>query len=345
MTVATFMGRFRVEILEFHEPDGPPVIALWTSVFGDVAPHNRPEMMIRCKLGVQRDLFFVALLDGRLVGTVMGGYDGHRGWIYCLAVDPEVRRRGIGTALLRHVEHALAARGCPKINLQVRATKAATVAFYEKHRYIVEERISMGKIVCVSAPEHGHDHSDRRETRRTTSPSAGEHGRDIGSPVTIRGAEPTDLDAITAIYNEAILTTTATFDTEPKTVSERLSWFQSHGERYPILVAEVDGAVVGWTSLSKWSERPAYDDTAETSFYVKDGHHGRGIGRALKGAIIEEARRLRFHSLIARVAEGSLESIHLNESFGFQHVGLLREVGRKFDRLLGVHIFQMILDR
>lgn len=164
------------------------------------------------------------------------------------------------------------------------------------------------------------------------------------SPARVRRAAPEDLPAIVDIYNEAIVTTTATFDTEPKTVPERRAWFESHGERHPILVAEADGAVVGWASLTRWSERPAYDDTAETSFYVKAEHRGRGIGRSLKDAIIQEARRLRFHTLIARVAGESDESHHLNESFGFEKVGTLREVGRKFGRLLDVHIFQKILD-
>ena len=80
-------------------------------------------------------------------GTVMGGYDGHRGWVYSLAVVPEVRRRGVGTALMRHVERELAVRGCPKVNLQVLASNAATVAFYEKLGYSVEERVSMGKLL------------------------------------------------------------------------------------------------------------------------------------------------------------------------------------------------------
>lgn len=153
-----------------------------------------------------------------------------------------------------------------------------------------------------------------------------------------------DVPAIADIYNEAVLTTTATFDTEPKSVAERTSWFQSHDERHPILVAEVNGEVVGWASLTRWSDRRAYDDTAETSFFVSSRYRGRGIGRRLKESIIEEARRLRFHSLIARVAEDSRESLHLNESLGFVHVGTLKEVGRKFGRLLSVHILQKMLD-
>src|SRR5262245_18149085 len=102
----------------------------------------------------------------------------------------------------------------------------------------------------------------------------------------IRRAELADVPAITDVYNEAILTTTATFDTEPKTVAVRTAWLESHDDRHPVLVAVVDGAVVGRTSLTRWSDRRAYDDTAETSFYVHSTHRGRGIGRKLKDAII-----------------------------------------------------------
>jgi L-amino acid N-acyltransferase len=163
-------------------------------------------------------------------------------------------------------------------------------------------------------------------------------------PVTIRRAEAADAPAIADIYNEAILTTTATFDTEPKSVEERTQWLHAHDDRHPVLVAVINDCVVGWASLSAWSDRCAYSDTAETSFYVHSAHRGRGIGRRLKEAIIEEARRLKYHTLIARIAEESQESIHLNELAGFVHVGTLKEVGRKFGRRLSVHIMQKMLD-
>ena len=159
----------------------------------------------------------------------------------------------------------------------------------------------------------------------------------------VRGAIPADLPAITRIYNEAIRTTTATFDTKPQTLKQRSSWFRKHGKSHPIIVAELHGEVVGWACLSPWSDRTAYDSTAETSFYVKSEFRGQGIGRQLKAGIVEKARRLGFHSLIARVAEGSDASLRINEAAGFRQVGILKEVGRKFGRLIDVHILQKML--
>jgi len=144
----------------------------------------------------------------------------------------------------------------------------------------------------------------------------------------IRRAELADAETITEIYNEAILATTATFDTEVKKVAERIEWLKLHDDRHPVRVALSENKIVGWSALSRWSERRAYDDTAETSFYVRSDFRGRGIGRKLKEATIEEARRLGFHTLIARVAEGSEESLHLNASMGFFLVGTLKEVGQ-----------------
>jgi phosphinothricin acetyltransferase len=163
------------------------------------------------------------------------------------------------------------------------------------------------------------------------------------SEVVIRRATVDDVPAITEIYNEAVLTTTATFDTEVRTVADRRAWFEAHDERHPVLVAEVDGRVAGFASLTRWSDRKAYDETAETSFYVCAASRGRGVGRKLKGAIIDEARRLEYHTLIARVAQESVESLHLNQAFGFVHVGTLKEVGCKFGKRLDVHVLQLML--
>jgi ribosomal protein S18 acetylase RimI-like enzyme len=124
------------------------VAALWRLVFPGAPVWNHPEIDIQRKLAVQRELFLVAVLDSEVVGTAMAGYDGHRGWVYYVAVSPRHRRRGIGTALMSSVEDRLAHLGCPKLNLQVRASNQEVVSFYEQLGYKVEQRVSMGKRLC-----------------------------------------------------------------------------------------------------------------------------------------------------------------------------------------------------
>ncbi len=158
--------------------------------------------------------------------------------------------------------------------------------------------------------------------------------------LTIRKAAMKDLAAITEIYNEAILKTVATFDTEPKTVEEQKPWFESHDSRHPILVAEQGNAVVGWASLSKWSDRCAYSDTAEISVYVKEEHRGKGTGKKLMREILDQGQKKGLHTVLGRIAESNEVSVRLHEAFGFEHVGTMREVGRKFGKLLDIHIMQ-----
>jgi phosphinothricin acetyltransferase len=159
----------------------------------------------------------------------------------------------------------------------------------------------------------------------------------------IRPAVSDDAPAITEIYNDAVLNTTATFDIEPKTTAERRAWLESHDQRHPVMVLEIEGEVVGWAALSPWSDRDAYEHTAEGSLYIHPDYRDRGCGRQLNAAITDLARHLGFHTLIAQVAGGSDASIHLCESFGYQHIGTMRQVGRKFGRFLDVHLFQLML--
>jgi L-amino acid N-acyltransferase YncA len=160
----------------------------------------------------------------------------------------------------------------------------------------------------------------------------------------IRKAEERDLPSITEIYNDAVLTTTATFDLEPKTVAERLPWFNAHGGRYSVLLAETDGIVLGWASLSRWSDRKAYDGTAELSLYVDKSFRGKGIGNSLMEAAIAAARVSDFHTILSRITEGNEASLALHAKFGFEETGRMREVGKKFGRYLDVQILQLMLD-
>ena len=129
----------------YEDRDERDVVSLWNEVFPDAPAWNDPASDIARKLAVGRDLFVVAEIDGQLVGTVMGGYDGHRAWVYYVVVSPRTRRRGVGAALMTEIEQRLTAAGAHKINLQVRAGNDGAVAFYRSLGYAVEDRVSMGK--------------------------------------------------------------------------------------------------------------------------------------------------------------------------------------------------------
>ncbi len=144
-----------IDIGPFAEADAAGVEALWREVFPHEPAHNVPAEIIACKLARQHELFLVARADEAVVGTVLAGYDGYRGWIYKMAVSPRHQRRGVGTALLRRAENLLADLGCPKINLQVRTTNEAVIAFYEKLGYRVEPLVSMGKRLPPAEPARG----------------------------------------------------------------------------------------------------------------------------------------------------------------------------------------------
>jgi ribosomal protein S18 acetylase RimI-like enzyme len=139
-------------VRRFVEADGAAVQDLWAQAFPDDPPRNAPVLAIARKLQVQPELFFVAALGDVLVGAVMAGYDGVRGWIYHLAVGAEWRRRGFATALVREAESALACLGCPKVNLQVRGNNAELVAFYRKLGFVVEDRVSLGRVLDARGP-------------------------------------------------------------------------------------------------------------------------------------------------------------------------------------------------
>jgi len=128
------------------------VIALWQTVFGYETAHNQPALVIDKKIAVGDQLFFVALSSNEVIGTVMAGYDGHRGWIYSVAVSPAHRRRGIGSQLVRVAERALADKGCMKVNLQIMEGNESVAAFYAALGFSIEKRVSMGKRLHENIP-------------------------------------------------------------------------------------------------------------------------------------------------------------------------------------------------
>ena len=133
-----------MKIRPFERNDEAAVVALWQEC-GLTRPWNDPHKDIARKLEVQPELFLVGELDGRVVASVMAGYDGHRGWVNYLAVEPKTRRLGLARKLMEHVERLLRERGCPKLNLQVRNTNAAALEFYRRIGYAQDDSVSLGK--------------------------------------------------------------------------------------------------------------------------------------------------------------------------------------------------------
>ena len=130
-------------IRKYIENDRGGLIRLWTETFPDDPPHNAPSKIIQAKILVD-DQIIVAADNARVIGACMAGYDGHRGWLYVVAVATDQRRRGIGKRIIEHAMNSLKELGCIKVNLQIRASNSEVKAFYESLGFAVEERISMG---------------------------------------------------------------------------------------------------------------------------------------------------------------------------------------------------------
>ncbi|MDX1810114.1 MAG: GNAT family acetyltransferase [Sulfurospirillaceae bacterium] len=133
-----------MHIDEFKLENTDEVIDLWSRC-GLLAPQNDPKKDIERKMKVDPDLFLVLKEEGKIIGSVMGGYEGHRGWINYLAVDPKSRRCGVARKLMTEVEQRLIKKGCPKINLQVRESNLEVLAFYDKIGYSTDKVVSLGK--------------------------------------------------------------------------------------------------------------------------------------------------------------------------------------------------------
>lgn len=163
--------------------------------------------------------------------------------------------------------------------------------------------------------------------------------------MTIRPATRADCPGILAIYNDAVLTTTATYDYEPRTLEHRQAWFDDH-ERggFAVFVAEDEqGRIVGWSALNRYHDRPGYRFTSENSVYIAADSRGKGLGKLLLAPLIDAARAKGLHAIIAAIDATNEASVRLHARFGFVTVGQFKQVGYKFDRWLDVTYMELLL--
>lgn len=159
----------------------------------------------------------------------------------------------------------------------------------------------------------------------------------------IRLATVADVDAINAIYNQYVLTSPCTFHMEPVSFEQRSEWLSNRTGRHPVIVIE-ENEVMGWASLSHYRERPAYQNTAESSVYIHKDHHRKGLGRLLMIDLLTRAKANGFHTILAGATASQSASIQLHESLGFTKVAHFKEVGHKFGEWHDVIFLQLMLD-
>lgn len=163
----------------------------------------------------------------------------------------------------------------------------------------------------------------------------------MNPPARIRPATAADAEAIRAIYNHAVAHTTASLDTEPRSADTQALWMERHAfDPYPAFVADVAGTVAGWASLSPYNPKPGYRATAENSLYVHPDWKGRGIGGALLDHLLDDAPARGVRTIVALITADNAVSLALHRRRGFDDAGLLRRVGRKFDRWVDVALLQ-----
>lgn len=162
----------------------------------------------------------------------------------------------------------------------------------------------------------------------------------------IRRAVKSDIPALMEIYNEAILHTTATFDTEVKDMENRIAWFEEHTGKYVIYVFETDGCVAGYASLSRYRDRKAFDAVVEISIYIHEDYRGQGIGRSLMQETLAYAKKCgEIETVVSLITSENAASIHLHENFGFSYCGQIRNAGVKFGKKLSLNAYEIIYDR
>ena len=159
----------------------------------------------------------------------------------------------------------------------------------------------------------------------------------------MRRATINDAEAIRRIYNIEVTTSTVTFDMVPRTLEEQQAWLIDRRGAHAVLVAEADGEIWGFGSLSPFRERAAYNTTVEDSVYVDRARQGQGVGKGLLAALVDTATSHGFHSVVARIVGGHDASIALHAALGFDHVGVEKEVGRKHRKWLDVVIMQRMV--
>ena len=312
----------------FQSSDAEPLISLWQQVLPSTQPWNEPRAEL-CRKQNQRDeLVYVAEQRGEIVGAVIAGYDGVRGWIYRLAVVPNKRRCGIGRQLLEAAETALQNLGCPKVNLQVRDTNAAVIEFYRRCGYVLEERVSLGKLVT----------GDRHDEAPPTL--------EVSNQISLtaineddRAAYLTHLNTTDEFHKQASLPFPYTeFDVD-QWLSQVNLRHKSKGRKVNWAIRESSGGLIGSIALLGLVE----GEMAEIGYWLAESHWSQGIItkaiRCVCSFAFDEYRLERIH---ARVMATNPASARVLTKAGFEAEGTQRKHFIRNGKAVDVWLFGLL---
>jgi RimJ/RimL family protein N-acetyltransferase len=302
-----------ITIRQFQPADVDRVSELWARTLPSAQPWNEPRTVICRKLSTNDGLFFVGERDGRIVAAVMAGNDGVRGWIYALAVAGDQRRHGVGRRILQEAENALRARGCDKINLQVRGDNVEVIEFYRRCGFTVEDRASLGKplivgnhVIAEPVPTiHVNDDVALSQITWIDKQAYLKHLNESDVFHTNMGLMPfpyTELDADLWISKVARETLEAT---------RRRNW----------AIRNRDGELIGGTGVF----RIADGEKAEIGYWLARPYWGRGIATdVVRRLCLFAFERYRLQRIFAHVFAGNSASARVLEKAGFEREGTLR---------------------
>jgi phosphinothricin acetyltransferase len=308
-----------ISITPFNIENFDAIIRLWDQCEGVGLSSADSGEKIEGFLIQNPGMSFIASRDGRIVGTILAGHDGRRGYIYHLAVLPELRRQGIGRSLVDRSLQALQGAGIQKCHLFVFQNNKTGIAFWRSIDWAERTDLKVMSRV-IEAVDKGP--SPERETTRET-PS-------------IRKMTEEDWPAVKTIYEEGMATGNATFEREAPSWEE---WDAGHLKDCR-LVAAVGGKVAGWAALSRVSGRCVYSGVAEVSIYVAAGERGRGIGKKLLQVLIPESEQNGIWTLQAGIFHENLSSINLHRNCGFRLIGRRERLGQMLGRWRDVLMFE-----
>jgi phosphinothricin acetyltransferase len=242
-------------------------------------------------------------------------------WVPDLIVREDRRSLGAGAALLARAEEEARKEGAWALTLESANWRTRAHAFYLREG-MDDSAHSFTKVL-------------RKDLGWPPSSAAASDvvARPVGT-VVVRSGSEADLEAVNDIYNHYVRTSHATFDLEPTTIDQRKEWLGHYGPtgRHRFLVAESDGAVVGWATSTRHRTRPAYDTSVETTAYVAPDAVGQGVGIALLEALLDALKDEDVHRAFAGIALPNPASVRLHERLGYRRAGYFSEQGRKFGR-------------